>query len=324
MTVDKFEIELYLEKLSGENKNKGKCRVCEKTVPWSRQKVICHKRASCKEAPTKEKEFFKNLGAPKTVASVVLESSLNSRTSPSVTDNEDDICSVTEQPFKKVKTIVSFVDTLTITQRDNISEKFASLFYRTGIPFNIAGQKAMKEFIKSIRPVYVDSIPSPASLGGALLKREYSNLQESLMSLLNASDHFSLVTDGWSNVRNEHLVNFVVLIPNSKPFFLKSVSTAGVNQTSKAIADEIFKVIEELGPKKCVSVVTDNAANMRGAWDLIESKYPHIFANGCGAHVMNLLIKDICCLDNLKSIIDNCQSVSKFVRRINQVYRASF
>ncbi len=62
------------------------------------------------------------------------------------------------------------------------------------------------------------------------------------------------------------------------------------------------------------TVITGNASNMQGAWKIIEEKYPHFFANGCGAHVMNLLIKDICELDRYKPILADVSFVVKLIR----------
>jgi hypothetical protein len=160
----------------------------------------------------------------------------------------------------------------------------------------------MKDLIKKLRPAYSDFIPSAATIGNSLLTKEYYRLYERGKTFLANARSYSLVSDGWSNIRNEHLVNFVLIIPGCKPFFYRGISTVGIPQTAEAVAAAILKVIEELGVDKCVSVVTDNASNMQGAWKIIEEKYPKIFANGCGAHVMNLLIKDICELDRYKPI----------------------
>ena len=42
------------------------------------------------------------------------------------------------------------------------------------------------------------------------------------------------------------------------------MDTSGIKQTSETIAKDILEVAEEIGPHKLVSVVTDNASNMRG------------------------------------------------------------
>ena len=137
-----------------------------------------------------------------------------------------------------------------------------------------------------------------------MLDREYIRLQELAKEMIASCSSYSLVTDGWSNIRNDRLVNYVLLVPNQKPFFLKSVSTAGIPQTANRVANDIIGIINEIGINKCVSIVTDNAANMRGAWEIIEEAYPKIYCNGCGAHVMNLLIKDICTIPKYAKILD--------------------
>ncbi|KAG5670778.1 hypothetical protein PVAND_001018 [Polypedilum vanderplanki] len=64
-------------------------------------------------------------------------------------------------------------------------------------------------------------------------------------------------------------------------------------QNSSAVAAAIIDVLECLGPHKFNCFISDNAPVMRAAWNIIEEKFPHISSNGCGAHAVNLLIKDI-------------------------------
>ena len=81
----------------------------------------------------------------------------------------------------------------------------------------------------------------------------------------------TIVTHGWSNMRNEHLVNYIALIPNRKPLFYGYKDATGFSQTSHQIAGDIIEVIENIGQEKAVAV---------GAGTIIEQKYPSIFANG--------------------------------------------
>jgi hypothetical protein len=41
-------------------------------------------------------------------------------------------------------------------------------------------------------------------------------------------------------------------------------------------------------------VITDNAANCKGAGLIIEQKYDHIFWTPCVVHTLNLALKNIC------------------------------
>ena len=54
---------------------------------------------------------------------------------------------------------------------------------------------------------------------------------------------------------------------------------------------------------------------MREAWNLIEEKYPHIHANGCAAHVLSLLFKDIVDHETFKDTLTKVVSVVTFIKR---------
>ena len=169
----------------------------------------------------------------------------------------------------------------------------------------------MKSFIRAIRPAYASQIPNRKSLSGNLLDNAYEKLNKKLACALRDCKYYSIVTDGWSNVRFDHIVNFIIIIDGEKPLFYKSIDTSNVVQSSETIFADICDVIEELGSEKLVSVITDNANCMKKALDLIEEKFPKVFGNGCAAHTMNLLIKDIC---------DSEQNSETMVKGVKVVY----
>lgn len=70
---------------------------------------------------------------------------------------------------------------------------------------------------------------------------------------------------------------------------------------------------------KYVAVITDNTPNMRGAWKIIEREHPLVFDNGRAAHVMNLLIKDICNMAEFRDTLADAMAVIKFVRNHQHV-----
>ncbi|KAI3661953.1 hypothetical protein MP638_005994 [Amoeboaphelidium occidentale] len=124
-------------------------------------------------------------------------------------------------------------------------------------------------------------------LSGSALNKRYLALKEQAQSMLNSAQMYSIVTDGWSNIRNEHL---------------------------DEVAEQILRVIDEIGSQKCVSVVTDNASVIKAAWNIIERRKLHIFANGCVAHWMNLLVKDIVSIPYFAAILEDAVDYVKFVR----------
>ena len=118
--------------------------------------------------------------------------------------------------------------------------------------------------------------------------------------------------DGWSNIRNEPIINFVVSQP--KPIFWKSFHTDLQSHTREYIATEILKVIEKLESecgKMAFGVVTDNASTMKKAWRLLEEKYSTITCCGCAAHDLNLTFCDMIKLETCKNIIKRAKGVIK-------------
>jgi hypothetical protein len=148
----------------------------------------------------------------------------------------------------------------------------------------------------------------------SLLDKTSQNLENEMRIIVENAPVVSIVSDGWSNIRNDHLVNFVVIIPNCKPILYKAIETTEISQTGEAIYQELHKVIQEIGAEKVCSVVTDNASNMKAAWKLIKKEYPTMFANGCAAHVLNLLVKDILQISDYEETLRHAVEVSKFVK----------
>lgn len=100
----------------------------------------------------------------------------------------------------------------------------------------------------------------------------------------------ALMCDGWSNVRNESIISFVVTTLN--PVFYKSIAPGSASHTGEFMANAMLEVINEIGCDKFVGIVTDSAANMKRAWNIIE-ECPLVVCYGCGAHGFQLLLGDL-------------------------------
>lgn len=173
--------------------------------------------------------------------------------------------------------------------------------------------EGMKDFVKTLNPAYARVMPTTKSLYGSLLDQKYDDCSDQLQRILGDSNNLNLVSDGWTNIRGDHIVNFCIKAPNQKPFFHSSINTSGICQDAHAVSHEIIAVLEKLGPEKFSSVVTDNANVMRSAWKLIETRFPHISVNGCAAHVVNLLIKDILDNPDYSKSMKEAEKIIKFV-----------
>ncbi|KAE8793587.1 hypothetical protein D1007_31746 [Hordeum vulgare] len=101
----------------------------------------------------------------------------------------------------------------------------------------------------------------------------------------------SVVSDGWTNMKNHPLIN--VIASNSRgSMFLYAEDFSGEEKTGEAIAQFLLQAIEEIGPSNVLQVITDNASNCRVAGEEIQKVHKHIFWSPCVVHTLNLVFKD--------------------------------
>ncbi|PWA84533.1 hypothetical protein CTI12_AA157980 [Artemisia annua] len=85
------------------------------------------------------------------------------------------------------------------------------------------------------------------------------------------------------------------------PMFIKAVNCMGETKSKEFIANLMQEVINEIGDQNVVQIITDNAANCKGAGEIIEGLYPHIYWTPCVVHTLNLALKNICAARNTEN-----------------------
>lgn len=122
--------------------------------------------------------------------------------------------------------------------------------------------------------------------------KEYEKINSLVEEQIAAAESVALICDGWSNLRNDSIINFVVT--TSLPLLYKIVTTGKESHTSEYIAREINSVIEKISPQKVFGLITENAMNMKVAWNILkqENETINLFTYGCFAHSLNLLFSD--------------------------------
>jgi len=159
----------------------------------------------------------------------------------------------------------TWLDRLDQGVADVLDRQFANIFFETGIPFRVADTPAVRTFLNTLRPAW--TAPSAKTVATTMLDDAHRMQSFELDALITSSPEIVLLTDGWSNVKNDHLVNFVISFTNdtAPPMLYKTISTGEDSQTGSAIALAIGDVIDAIGTLKVVGVVTDNAPNMQSA-----------------------------------------------------------
>lgn len=292
--METYNISDYLREYNQETK-KGKCISCAYLVPWSREKLAGHKRSHCPDISTEEKNIF------------------TKRKFPAISGSQSN----TQDSFNSSELNDSVTDSAT---KEELDAAIANFFIRSGIAFRIADSMAWRKMISLLNPNYAITMPTSRTISGQLLDKQYEESSNKVNKILAETEGLILTSDGWTNIRNEHEVNFVVKAPNHPAIFYDAIDTSGIPQNAESISEAIFEVIEEIGPMKFSAVVTDNPKVMQKCWEIIELRYPWIAAYGCSAHGMNLVIKDII---EIPAHAKTIKEASKIIQFINNHHMAS-
>ena len=177
-----------------------------------------------------------------------------------------------------------------VSWKKRIDAQWARAFYRGNWAFSHFDDNPEALIaLDMMRPGYKP--PNRKEIGGTLLHNEYNKSVDRSKKLYAASIYLSIVTDGWRNIRHEHLTNIVITTP--KPVLHKIVDDSLMTKTGEYLSVAVIEAIALFSAEKIAGVVTDNAANMKKMWSFIQLKHPHVICVPCAAHTLNLAFTDI-------------------------------
>ncbi|ETL31140.1 hypothetical protein L916_15964, partial [Phytophthora nicotianae] len=79
--------------------------------------------------------------------------------------------------------------------------------------------------------------------------------------------------------------------------------------------DRIVVIVEIEGimrPGAVCGVLMDHATNMKKAWKVFKDNRPNLTCNGWGAHMMNIIMKDVLALDPVKDVLNSATVVKVY------------
>ena len=210
-----------------------------------------------------------------------------------------------ENTLKKRKSSSSpLVRAFDVDTRTQLDQEIARMFFTGGLPFNLArNPHYMKAFTFAANHNLGGYVPPGYNkLRTTLLQQEKSNVERLLKPIKETwrEKGVTIVTDGWSDPQRRPIINFMATCGNG-PMFIKAVNCMGEVKRSEFIAGLMKEVIDEIGHQNVVQIITDNAANCKGAGELIEGIYPQIYWTPCVVHTLNLALKNICAAKNTEN-----------------------
>jgi len=177
---------------------------------------------------------------------------------------------------------------------------------------NSSSYQRMIDEIASVGPGYKG--PSYHAMRTTLLsdmKKEVQLLVDSFRSLWTETG-CTIMADGWQDQKNRQLINFLVYCPKGISF-IQFVNASDVVKDAPTLCSLFVELVEYVGPKNVVHLVTENAANYKAAGRMLNDKYPSVFWSLCVAHCLNLVLGDIGKMELVASLAKRASLVTKFV-----------
>ncbi|CAB5293421.1 unnamed protein product [Rhizophagus irregularis] len=187
---------------------------------------------------------------------------------------------------------------------------------QTGIKNFYGGGKIEKgrsdELDRALEPGY--DPPSRRVLNGTLLEAELSRVNARVNNELEKESNFTIALDGWTDPRGNSLWAFILLTPSRKEYLLQLEDLSKNLHTAEYLSKVINDIICKVGISKIVAIVSDNAANVAGARQLITNEYPSIINIRYIAHCINLISSDIVKVDQVKCLVKRANILTRYFK----------
>ncbi|CAH1959714.1 unnamed protein product [Acanthoscelides obtectus] len=171
--------------------------------------------------------------------------------------------------------------------------------------------KGFKNLVSLLDPRY--DLPSTYTLGGKLLNQRYTDIHNKLKEDISGVDYVALTCNGRTARATESYLTITCHFVSNHQLHAEVLPTKpltnGVNHTSENIAASIQEIIDEWEiDHNITSIVTDNAASMIKACELLKKKhFP------CYAHTLNLVVQDNMKL--IQPILKKCKDIVTFIKQ---------
>ncbi|KAL6535641.1 hypothetical protein OROMI_027015 [Orobanche minor] len=214
--------------------------------------------------------------------------------------------------------------TKTAEEKERVNMHIANFFYENGIPFNAAHSRSYEIMIESIGqfgpglkpPTYHDlRVPLLEKA-----KKETDKLRERHEKAWKQYG-CTLMSDGFSDRKGRHLINFLVNSPEGT-FFLGIVDASSRVQDARMLASLLDEQIDLIGREHVIQVITDNGSNFKAAGGLLCIQNPTLYWTPCAAHCIDLMLEDIAKLKEFHISITHGKGITTFVYRHGRLLSA--
>eukprot|EP00268_Persea_americana_P053893 TRINITY_DN6137_c0_g3_i1.p1 TRINITY_DN6137_c0_g3~~TRINITY_DN6137_c0_g3_i1.p1 ORF type:complete len:950 (-),score=168.42 TRINITY_DN6137_c0_g3_i1:785-3400(-) len=218
----------------------------------------------------------------------------------------------TAPPIHQPMMHLAFASQESMDQADIAVAKF---MYDAGIPFNAANSsyfQLMADAIAAVGPGY--KMPSYHALRGKLLNKSVHEAADLCQELRKSWEvtGCSVMADRWADETDRTVINFFVYCPKGT-MFLKSVDASKIYRMPEALADLFDTIIQEVGPKNIVHVITDCSETSEIVGKILRKKYGTFFWSACAAQCIDLMLENLAKMDEVKEVLAKAKRISQLI-----------
>lgn len=224
--------------------------------------------------------------------------------------------------FHKSKRTKKYLPHSTIKQKltsqeiiDQADLAVAKFFYDAGIPFNAANSfyfQRMADAITAAGPGY--KMPSFHSLRGKLLNKCVHDAAEICQELQKSWEvtGCTVMVDRWKDTTGRVMLNFFVYCPK-ETMFLKSVDASELENSFEGLVNLFDTIVQDVGPQNIVNFLTESLPYYNTAGKVLMDKYKTFFSSVCANHCIELMLKGLGEMDEVKCVMEKAKTVCRFI-----------
>ncbi|KAL5183817.1 hypothetical protein HKD37_17G047631 [Glycine soja] len=196
-----------------------------------------------------------------------------------------------------------------------VHQYIARFWYQVGLSFNLIKLKNIENIVATIGQYGPHLlIPSYHDIRVPLLKKEVEYTENLMKGHRKQWVKYdcTIMFDAWTGRKQRCIINFFI-ISQAGTMFLKSIDGSDFVKTSEKLFELLDAIVEEVGEKNVVQVVTNNGSNYVLASKLLEDKRKHIYWTPCVAHCIDLMLENIRKLPSIKNTIRRAINLVGFI-----------
>ncbi|CAB4399228.1 unnamed protein product [Rhizophagus irregularis] len=168
------------------------------------------------------------------------------------------------------------------------------LIVSNGLPFTFVENEETIVIFQFIVPGI--KLPKRKAIAEKVLKKSSEMLQENIIKIAkNDPDGVTATFDGWTNVKQEHLWEIVLITTSGKPLVWGAYDISAERSKTEDVIRHIEKLISDANEKNIniKAFISDSAGEYAAARRQLRRKYPSKIFLPCMAHQMNLIFGEI-------------------------------